>query len=237
MPQDYSESAALKMAKEAVSRIESQYQDPNRIKGELVKMQANNSIGRIPTADDIFKQRVAELAHAYADVSNGRGGVDPASGKLALERFSSALEGKYSGGKGFLLSQQLAIQTGKIGQLTENVLGSLSKFGIGGKTVAGLAAITFTGLASAGEATASQLAEAGLNGFTPGLGTLVVGEGSTRNRLCQIFGDVVVPGAVGVGTGLIATPIAGLAAGAAASVALSQPATNSCNNTFQKLGM
>jgi len=144
-------------------------------------------------------------------------------------------------GKGFLLSQHLAIHTGQLGHLTESVTESVaknaSKFGLAGKAVGTLAGVTVAFGASAGQATPSQLLEAGIDGAVPGLGTLTVGEGSTRDKLCKVFGDAVVPAAVGVGVSAVATPAVGLAAGTAASVGLSEPATNACNNFAQKLGL
>ena len=248
MAQDYSNAAALKLAKETVGRLESAHPgDPNKVLGGLMRLQQSNSISSIPTADEIFKQRVAELANAYSKVSDGAGGTTGAS-KQASEQFRNVLAGKMPDGNGFSLSQRLAILTGKAEHLVDGISmpKSLSnvaidfaedgarsvaknggKFGIAGKGIA----------ASAGNASADQLAEAGLNGISNGLGTMTVGEGSTRNRLCQIFGDVVVPGVVGVGTGLVATPLAGMAAGTAASLTLSEPATNTCNNFAQKLGL
>lgn len=240
MAQDYSDTAALKAAKEAVSRLEGQYPgDPNKVLGKLAEMQSRNTISRIPTEEEIFKQRISELAHAYAGVSDGKGGLDTTN-KRAAEKFSNALEGKMSDGKGFLPSQRFAIDTGRFGQLTESVTEyvakNASKFGLAGKAVGAFAGVTFALGASAGQATSSQLLEAGIDGVVPGLGTITVGEGSTRGKLCQVFGDVVVPGAVGVGTGFVASPVAGFAAGVAASVALSEPATASCNKWSQKLG-
>lgn len=243
MAQDYSEAAALRAAKEAVSRLEGQYPgDPNKVLGKLAEMQSRNPISKTPTADEIFKQRIAELAYAYREVSDGKGGVDTTADKRAAARFSNALEGRRPDGKGFLISQQLAIHTGQLGHLTEDVTEYLAKNaskigGLAGKAVGALAGVTVAFGASAGQATPSQLLEAGIDGAVPGLGTLTVGEGSTRGKLCKVFGDVVVPAAVGVGVSAVATPVASVAAGTAASLALSEPATNACNNFAQKLGL
>lgn len=246
MAQDYSEAAALKAAKEAVARLETMYPgDPNKVMGKLAEMQSKNPLSKIPTADEIFKQRVSELANAYASASDGHGGIDKTN-KRAAEKFSLALDGKTPNGA-FLPSQQLAIHTGRLGQLTESVTEILSKYmgrlGIPGKAVAGLAAVTFAVGANAGEITPRQALEAGLNGAFDGLGTVTVGEGSTRGKLCKAFGEAAVPAAAGLGAGLVgslATPAVGIAAGvsasAAASATLSEPATNACNKWAQRLG-
>lgn len=120
--------------------------------------------------------------------------------------------------------------------MTEFAEKNIGKLGIGGKVIGASVGVFAAFGASAGEVKSAELLEAGINGAVPGLGTLSVGEGSGRNRLCKVFGDVVVPGAIGVGTGLVATPLAGMAAATATSVALSEPATNSCNVIAQKLG-
>lgn len=241
MAQDYSEAAALRAAKEAVAWLEKQNPgDPNKVLGKLAEMQSKNIISPTPSADEIFKQRVSELANAYARVSDGRGGVDRGASKVLLDKYDNAILGLFPGGKGFLPSQQLALHTGKIGHLTERVTEFsekyISKLGVGGKVVGAAVGVFVATGASAGEASAKELLEAGINGAVPGLGTLSLGEGSQRGRLCQVFGDVVVPGAIGVGTSLVASPVAGVAAGTAASVALSDPATNACNRLAQKMG-
>ena len=252
MAQDYSEAEALKIAKQTVMRFEaSSGGDINKVMGALVNMQSKNPISKIPTADEIFKQRVAELATAYARASDGNGGIDSAN-KQAAERFRNVIAGKMADGNGYALSQRLAIMTEKWDHVVEGIRGPVKKladvtieiaqetshragkFGLPGKAIGAVAGVSVA--LATGNASASSLTEAGLNGVSNGLGTLVIGEGSGRNRLCQIFGDVVVPGAIGVGTSLVATPVAGLAAGTAASVALSEPATNSCNRFAQKLG-
>jgi len=280
MAQDYSETAALKLAKEAVARLEKSsvasvgYIDRNKVMGGLEAIQSNNPISRFPSSDEIFKQRVAELAGAYAKVSDGNGGIMPkqavenmrkvtdAMGRplgataQALESYKNVLAGKTADGLAYAVSQRLALLTEKTEHLVEGIKvpskvkdiifeavengaklteRNASKFGLPGKVVGAAAGVAVT--IASGNASASTLTEAGLNGASNGLGTLVIGEGSGRNRLCQIFGDVVVPGAVGVGTGLVATPVAGMAAGTAASVALSEPSTRACNNFAQKLGL
>lgn len=255
MAQDYSEANALKQAKETVGRLEAANPgNSNKVAAGLMQMQQNNPISRFPTSDEIFKQRVAELASAYSKVSDGAGGTQGAS-KQAAEQFRNVLDGKMPNGVGYSLSQRLALLTEKTQHLVEGihipakvrdvvvdfaedgarkVANNAGKFGLGGKAVGALAGVTVTALS--GNASAAQLTEAGLNGVSNGLGTLTIGEGSGRNRLCQIFGDVVVPGAVGIGTGLVATPVAGIAASAAASVTLSDPSTKACNSFAQKLG-
>ncbi len=252
MAQDYSEAAALKLAKETVARLENAHPgDPNKVMGGIANMQSKNTISKFPTSDEIFKQRVAELASAHAKVSDGAGGVTGAS-KQAMESYKNVLAGKMPDGNGFALSQRLALLTEKAEHLVEGIkipakvrdvifevaegtAHKAGKLGLPGKAVGAVAGVAVT--LAAGNASASSLTEAGLNGVSNGLGTLTIGEGSGRNRLCQIFGDVVVPGAVGVGTSLVATPVAGMAAGAAASVVLSEPSTKACNNFAQKLGL
>lgn len=254
MAQNYSEEAALKLAKETVGRLEQQFGDPNKIRSELIKIQSTNSISKVPTADEIFKQRVAELSQAYAKVSDGKGGIDRSVSKNSRERFQNVLDGKYPDGRGYLTSQQLAIHTERTEQLAdaipkplkrlenvaieagEGIAHKAGKFGLAGKAVGAVAGVAVTMAATSGTASASQLTEAGLNGVADGLGTLTVGEGSKRGRLCQVFGDVGVPLAAGaVGTAL-GTPLVGGVAATAASAALSQPATNACNNIAQRLG-
>lgn len=252
MAQDYSETAAIKLARETVMRLEKAHNgDVNKTMGALVTMQSNNSLSKVPTSDEIFKQRVAELSFAYARASDGNGGID-SSNKNAVQRYRNVLDGKMPDGNGFALSQRLALMTDKMDhvldsiqtkakaiadvtfEVAEEASKKAGKFGLPGKAVGAVAGVSVA-LAS-GQASAAQLSEAGLNGVSNGLGTLVIGEGSGRNRLCQIFGDVVVPGAIGVGTSLVATPAVGTAAGVAASVTLSDPATKGCNNVLQRMG-
>ncbi|MFA7275735.1 MAG: hypothetical protein WC043_02910 [Pseudobdellovibrionaceae bacterium] len=254
MAQDYSDTSALKLAKETVGRLEAQYKGNSQgMMGELIKMRGNNSLSKVPTADEIFKQRVGELADAYMRVSDGKGGVARDLSKAERAAYDNVLEGKYPNGNGYLVSQRLALATGKEDMLAsgvkvptrrlesvaievgEEVSKKAGKFGIAGKFVGAAAGVTVA--MASGHASASELTEAGLNGVSDGLGTLTVGEGSGRNRLCQVFGDVVVPGAAGVGAGLVtANPVVGVGAGIAASAALSEPATNACNSIAQKLG-
>jgi len=257
MAQDYSEATALKLAKEAVGRLEAANPgNPNKVMGGLMQMQQTNIISKFPTSEEIFKQRVAELAQVYARVSDGKGGTSGAS-KETMQRFQNVLDGKMPDGVGYSLSQRLALLTEKVQHLVEGirlppkvreivvdftedvvkgVAKNAGKFGLPGKALGAVAGVSVTFAASAGTASASELAESGLNGVSNGLGTMTVGDSSGGNRLCKIFGDVVVPGAVGIGTSLVATPVAGMAAGAAASIALSDPSTKACNSLAQKLG-
>lgn len=264
MAQDYSEAAALKLAKQTVAQLEKANPgNMNGVLGGLAKM--DTSISSFPTSDEIFRKRVGELAGAYAHVSDGEGGVKGAT-KQAMEKYKNALAGKMASGVGYLQSQSVALLTGKTEHLVEDIAKTASqkklfdvmfevaedgakgiqknagKLGLAGKAFGAVAGIGVTVMS--GNASAASITEAGLNGVSNGLGTLTVGDSSGGNRLCKIFGDVVVPGAVGIGVGaaasLVSTPVggtvAGVAASAAASATMSEPATKGCNSFVQKLG-
>lgn len=114
----------------------------------------------------------------------------------------------------------------------------LRRFGVVGK-VAG-AAVAGT-LAIASGAQASEIGRESINGALPGLGTLVLGEGPKRGRLCQAFGEAT--GAVaGVGVGLAAgaatsltgpgAVAVGVVAGGATEAVATPAATKLCNMVF-----
>ena len=250
MAQDYSEERAKSEARKELARLENSRGGRAGVMAGIVEMQSKNPISKIPTSEEIFKQRIAELTAAYSDASDGAGKIDSSN-----KRLNNVLEGKAANGHGNAVSQKLAQLAGKAEHLVGDIklppkiadvvvdfaedagrglAKGAGKFGLPGKAVGAMAGVAVT--FAAGNASASTLAEAGLNGVSNGLGTLTIGEGSGRNRLCQIFGDVVVPGAIGVGTSLVATPLAGMAAGTAASLTLSDPSTKACNSFAQKLG-
>lgn len=99
---------AFEDAKRLVLRFEQHHPcNPNRVMSEIMRAQQAIQLGRHPTADDVYKWSVTELAARFAGVSNGLGGVDPHASKQSLRAMQNALEGKDSNGQP-LRSQVLA---------------------------------------------------------------------------------------------------------------------------------
>ncbi len=79
-------------------------------------------------------------------------------------------------------------------------------------------------LAVAGGANAAEVGVAALDAAAPGLGTLALGEGPKKGKLCGAFGQA--GGALaGVGAGLVGTGVAGPLAGVGAGMLVEAGAT------------
>lgn len=259
MAQDYSEKAALKLAKETVAQLEKTYAgDPNKIAGAIMKMQEKNPLNQVlasSTSSEIFNQRVGELARTYARVSDGAGGTVGAS-KQAMEQYRNVVAGLQPNGQGYALSQKTAILANKVEHLVEGikiptkvrdvivdfaedgarkVAGNAGKFGLAGKAIGAAAGVSVALIG--GNASAAELIDAAAGGVSPKLGklgTLTLGEGSKRGILCESFGQAVVPGVIGTGVGLATspfiTPAGGFAAGVTAAAAVPESVSQASTN-------
>jgi hypothetical protein len=132
MPVEFDQSELLQDAKglvwrrEQASLAERGFIDPNFIRGTLegaFKFGDGSDRARAPKeTDDLRKLRVIELARAFIDVSNGKAEVDNSASPLALSVFRHAVEGRVADGKGYLLSQAMAVKLGQEGMMTPYVL-------------------------------------------------------------------------------------------------------------------
>lgn len=106
-------------------------------------------------------------------------------------------------------------------EVLEDVAKQGRKLGSVGKIVAAGVAGT---LAVAGGANAAEAGVAALDAVAPGLGTLTLGEGPKKGKLCGAFGQA--GGALaGVGAGLVGTGVAGPLAGVGAGMLVEAGAT------------
>lgn len=201
-----SDKKAFKDAKELVWRLEQNHPgNPNAVSAGIMKAQPEMPVGRAPvSADTIYKMRVAEIARAYAEVSDGKMGIDVKSHKTALNALSTVLDGHSPSG-GFSLANRTAIHAEKPSALSLSVSDYLSRrnFLVGGVFAFG------AGLAAAAEpgATPSSVGMAMVDSNP-------IAAEARKGNLCGTFGQAVGL-AAGAGAGAVTgVAINGLAAGA-----------------------
>ncbi len=131
MPVQFDQEELLKDAqglvwrREQASLAQKGFVDPNFVRGTLegaFKFGDGTDRARAPKeTDELRKLRVLELARAFVDVSNGKAGVDNGASPVALSAFHHAVQGRIADGRGYLLSQSMAIKQGQEGMMTPHV--------------------------------------------------------------------------------------------------------------------
>ena len=160
---------------------------------------------------DVKNQFLRDVAHAANQAIDADGNFKTGSSGRFVDNLDRVAKGVASTTHGLPMWARMlhAVEQGA------------GKFGTAGKVVAAGVAGT---LAVAGGANAAEVGVAALDAAAPGLGTLALGEGPKKGKLCGAFGQA--GGALaGVGAGLVGTGMAGPVVGVGAGMLVEAGAT------------